>query len=264
MVGYPSRLKDVLKTLVVILGALVALIGLSGCQAKSNELTLLAAASTKEALTEAVAAYERDHPNVRIHLSFGGSGALAEQVVQGASVDLFLSASTSAVEKVTEAKKAYAIYPMLENTLVMIQPVTSSFLLESEDQLVAAQIRKIALGETKSVPAGAYAKRILTDLDLYEILNEKYVYAKDVKEVISWVAAGEANAGFVYATDALLEPSVTVIKTYTSEETGVISYPLVVTTSKETQTLKDFVAWLRSERGVAYFTQYGFKAAKGE
>lgn len=262
MVTCFSQLKQIFQRAAIGLMTTAVLFSLSGCQTTSNDLTILAAASTKEALTEAAAAYEQQRPEVTIHLSFGGSGALAEQIAQGAKVDLFLSASAAAVEKVSQAKKAYDTSILLENQLVMVQPATSSFWLESEDQLDASQIRKIALGEPKSVPAGAYAQKILTDLKLYEALSEKYVYGKDVKEVLSWVASGEASAGFVYQTDALSEPKVRVVKTYTSEALGVIGYPLVRTNPSETQPIQAFVTWLKSEQGMAYFKKYGFQAVK--
>lgn len=239
---------------------LFSLIFVSGCSSNPKEITMLAAASTKDALTEAAKEYEAKHVGVKINLSFGGSGALAEQIVEGAKVDLFLSASPASVKKVTEAGKNCDASNLLKNKLVLIQPVTQSFAVMKEEDLTATYIRKIALGEAKSVPAGAYAQKVLENLNLYSGLSEKFVYGKDVKEVLSWVAAGEADAGFVYQTDALLEPKVVVVKTYTDKETGDISYPLVLTSSANNDEAKAFMNWLKSEVGMRYFSKYGFES----
>lgn len=239
---------------------LFSLIFASGCTSNPKEITMLAAASTKDALTEAVNDYEAKHSGVKINLSFGGSGALAEQIVEGAKVDLFLSASTASVKKVTEAGKNYETTNLLKNKLVLIQPVTQSFAVMSEEDLTSKYIRRIALGEAKSVPAGTYAQKVLEDLNLYSELSEKFVHGKDVKEVLSWVAAGEADAGFVYQTDARLEPKVVVVKAYTDKETGDINYPLVLTSSAANGEAKAFMNWLKSESGMAYFKKYGFES----
>lgn len=258
---YAMGQKNFIKAkMTIVLMCLLMMAMLSGCSLQKDDITMLAAASTKDALTEAANAYMASHENVSIHLSFGGSGALAEQIIESGNVDLFLSASTVASKKVEKAGRAVSQLNLLSNQLVMIQPVTDSYYVGQLNDLREPQVTKIALGEPKSVPAGTYAQKVLEDADLMTALSEKCVYGKDVREVLSWVAAGEANVGFVYQTDAMLEPLVSVVKTFDASETGDIIYPLVLTNSKDNEAATQFMNWLRSEAGMSYFIKYGFKS----
>ncbi len=165
-------------------------------------LLISAAASLQAPLEEVALAFEKQHPEVTINLNFGGSNALARQIENGAPTDLFLSAASEPVDQLVETNviTSSAVVPFLTNTLVLITR-TDLPDLTSLAELTSPSIRTIAIGEPATAPAGAYAFESLQKLGLLEKLRPKFVYAKDVRQALTWVATGNADAGFVYASD---------------------------------------------------------------
>jgi molybdate transport system substrate-binding protein len=97
----------------------------------------------------------------------------------------------------------------LKNEIVLVVP-NEEAIIKSFDDLKSQEDFIFAMGEPDSVPAGKYASEVLDYLELSEVLSEKTVLAKDVKEVLTWVELGEADAGMVYATDAYVSDKVTI------------------------------------------------------
>lgn len=115
------------------------------------------------------------------------------------------------------------------------------------------------MGEPKSVPAGQYAEETLTKLNLLDSLKNKIVYAKDVKEVLTWVETGNADAGFVYATDAKASEKAEVAVVAPEDSHKPILYPAaVIKASKNVDAAKDFINYLYSDKTKAVFEKYGF------
>jgi molybdate transport system substrate-binding protein len=166
-------------------------------------LTVSAAASLKDALAETEAVYERGHANIKFSNNFGSSGTLAAQIDQGAPVDVFISAAAKPMDDLA-VKRAdryrHAPQSVEEHTCAHC----AAGLETSRFSGTHGQINPvIALGDPASVPAGQYGKQTLLSLHLWDQLNAKLVLGKDVRQVLTYVETGNADAGLVYATDAM-------------------------------------------------------------
>lgn len=226
-------------------------------------LTISAAASLKDALTDIKALYLAEKPKTTLTINFAGSGALQQQIEQGADVDVFFSASTSNMDALKKEGLLIdsTVRNLLGNKLVLVVPldlrvpVNSSFSIAATDD----SIKKVALGEPKTVPAGKYAENVFTYLHVLDKVKAKTVYAQDVKQVLSWVETGNVDAGVVYLTDAKISKKVIVIATASEESHTPIVYPaaLIKTTNNYTAS-RDFLNFLTSDKAKAVFDKYGF------
>ena len=168
----------------------------------TGAIIVSAAASLTDVLNELAQTFQEEYPGTEVSFTFGGSGALQTQIEEGAPVDLFFSAAESNMDALEEQGliDAATRKDVLQNEIVLIAPqgetAVTSFetILDSEPQ--------IALGEAESVPAGKYAQEIFTNLGIWDEVKSHAVFASNVREVLAWVEAGEADCGVVYATDA--------------------------------------------------------------
>jgi molybdate transport system substrate-binding protein len=225
------------------------------------ELTISAAASLKDAMNEVKALYLKEKPNTTLTINLGASGSLAQQIEQGAPVDIFFSASSSNMTTLKDKNLLdnTTIKNMLGNKVVLIIPKDSKVSISSFAQVTDATIKKIALGEPTTVPAGQYAEQVFTYLKILDQVKAKAVYGKDVKEVLTWVETGNVDAGVVYSTDAKVSTKVTVIATASDASHKPIIYPVaMVKATKSPEATKDFLNYLSSDSAKAVFMKYGF------
>jgi molybdate transport system substrate-binding protein len=227
-----------------------------------TKLTVSAAASLKEGLAETEAAYRQGHADVEFINNFGSSGTLAAQIDQGAPVDIFVSAAAKPMDEL--AAKGLIVAGsrrnLLRNTLVLIAPLDSK--LRDFQGLADASIRVIALGDPASVPAGQYGRQTLSALHLLDKLNAKFVLGKDVRQVLTYVETGNADAGLVYATDAQASGKVRVVATAPESAHDPIVYPAaVVKGSRGEGTARQFVEYLCSPAAQTIFMKHGFTIA---
>lgn len=224
-------------------------------------LNISAASSLKDSLEEIKSVYSNEDPKVKITYNFGSSGALSEQIVQGADVDIFLSAAVKQMEVLSSKDLILkdTRKNILQNDIVLVTPKDSSEINTFQD-LTSDKIKKIALGEPKSVPAGQYAEEVFTKLGIIDKVKSKAVYGKDVKEVLTWVETGNADAGIVYATDAKTSTKVKIIATASSNSHSQIVYPVaIIKSSKNIDSAKKFMLFLNSAKAKTIFEKYGFK-----
>jgi molybdate transport system substrate-binding protein len=254
------------STLIVL--ALIAggsLRGNSSPQAGKVDLTVSAAISLKDALDEATQLYTKENPNVTIAANYGASGTLQLQIEQGAPVDLFISAAPKQMDAL-EAKGLLLAGTRLDlvgNELALIVPKDSSLGIASFQDLKRASVKRVALGEPATVPAGQYAKEVLTSLGIYDAVNSKAILAKDVRQVLTYVETGNVDAGIVYATDALSSPKVKVVATAPPKSHSPIVYPAaVIKASVNPAAARAFLSFLSSPRGLAIFQKYGFTSTR--
>jgi len=240
------------------------LLGIScSCYAQSKvSLTISAAASLKDTLVEIEASYKQSHANIDFINNFAGSGTLAAQIDQGAPVDVFVSAATRQMDDL-ESKGLIATgtrRDLLRNTLVLIVPLDSK--LRDFVGLTGSGIRMIALGDPASVPAGQYGRQTLLGLRLLDKISTKIVFAKDVRQVLTYVETGNADAGLVYASDAQSSNKVRVVATAPESSHDAIVYPAAVVKGSHNQegALK-FVEYLSSPEAKAIFVKHGFTIA---
>lgn len=235
---------------------------LPGCKSDHRTtLTISVAASLQDSITEIEAAYKRDHP-VQFRNNFGASGTLAREIEEGAPVDAFISAGVKPMDQLQAEGLLVAgsRTDLLRNSLLLIAPGGSD--LNGFDGLVGKRVRRVALGDPDSVPAGQYAKQTLQALRLYDDLRSKIVLGKDVRQVLTYVETGDADAGLVYATDAQISQKIRVVAIAPDSSHDPIVYPVAqVKGSQDESAASDFVAFLRSPAAKAIFEQHGFKMA---
>lgn len=230
--------------------------------AHADELVVSAAASLTNAFRGVATAFEKTHPNTKIVLNFGASDVLLRQIVNGAPADVFASADEAAMDKAVEAK---AVVPdtrhdFAANSLVMIVPADSTLTGPSvRETLAKPQVKHVALGNPASVPAGRYAKAALEREGAWDIVNGKAVLASNVRESLDYVARGEAEAGFVFGTDAALMPKAVKVAATVPTPTPV-TYPIaLVKGSAHPAEAAAFAEFVRSPDGQAILAKYGFR-----
>lgn len=229
--------------------------------AQSNtSLLVSAAASMKDVLEEIKPLYQQSQPNVNITYNFGSSGALQQQIEQGAPVDVFISAAKRQVDALEQKN---LLVPgsrtvIAKNRLVLIVPKNVSG-IRSFYNLKDAKVKKIAIGEPRSVPAGQYAQQVLQKLKIWDQIKSKLVYANNVRQVLASVESGNAEAGLVYSTDAKISNKVKVVVAADEKYHSEIIYPLaILKRSKNVDTAKNFSQFLASDKAKAVFRKYGF------
>lgn len=232
-------------------------------QKETVELTVSAAASLQDALTDLKKQYESDHKNITITYNFGGSGDLQQQISQGAPVDLFFSAAEDKFDTLVdegEIEKNDGV-DLLANDLVLVTPTENKKEIESFDDLTKAN--KVAIGTPESVPAGQYGVETLKSIDVWTKIKSKIVYAKDVRQVLTYSETNNVDAGIVYKTDALTSDKVKIVATADDQSHTPIIYPVgVIKNSKHTAEAKEFYAFLQSDDAMKVYKDYGFKGAK--
>ena len=242
---------------------------LTGCSSstkkenKTIELNISAAASLKEAMADLEAAYTSKNPEVSFVINYGSSGSLQQQIEQGAPCDLFISAGEKQMTALEEEGLLLdgTNKDLVKNSLVLVTSNDNE--ISSIDSLNSDAVSKIALGEPASVPAGKYADETLTSLAIKDSLNNKLVFAKDVKEVLAWTASGNADAGFVYLSDALSSDGVKIVETISEEYHSPITYPVaIIKDSDDIDAAKAFEDFLFTDEAQEIFEKYGYKSVE--
>lgn len=260
-----TRLRHQRTGWAALSAALTAVLALGSCGgARSSQtparLTVSAAVSLKESLEEIASLYQRQQTQVSIIFNFAGSGTLERQIEQGAPVDVFVSASPREMDSL-EAKDllvAATRRNIAANELVLIVPQESGEIAGFAD-LNTPLVKHVALGEPASVPAGKYAQETLTSLNLWNQIQPKLVFAPDVRQVLGFVATGNADAGMVYRTDFEISGRVKVVATAPPSSHSPIVYPAaVVKASRLEDQANQFVQFLAGGQAQAVLVRHGF------
>ena len=230
----------------------LAALMLAALPLQAKDLTVSAAASLKDAFQEIAAQYKRQHPDVDVKLNTAGSGALLQQLLQGAPVDVVAFADEkNAVD--TSTRRTF-----VRNDLVLIVPKNSRTSAASLQDLNRPAINRIALSNPESVPVGRYAKAALEKAGLFTALQPKIITTQNVRHSLDYVARGEVDAGFVYRTDAVLMPEKVRVTATIPLDTPV-SYPIAVSTdSSDKAEAQRFINYVLSPKGRQVLNKYGF------
>ena len=230
--------------------------------AQDKSLTVFAAASMKNALDEADAAYTAKS-GVKISASYAASSALAKQIEQGAPADVYVSADTAWMDysiknkSINEATRV----DLLGNAIVLIAPKDSKIenvaIGPGFDLAKLAGDGRITTGDVKAVPVGKYAKAALEKLGAWQAAEPKFAMAENVRAALALVARGEAVLGIVYSTDAKVEPGVKIVGTFPADSHPPIIYPVAATANARVDAA-DYLAFLRTSQAKAIFEKYGF------
>ena len=226
----------------------------------AQQITVSTAASLTDAFKELGPKFEATQPGTTVRFNFAASGVLLQQINQGAPVDVFVSADQDTMDR-GAAQKLIDLdtrKDFVSNSLVLIEPGKDGLGLKSLQDLGGANVRKIAIGKVATVPAGRYTKQVLDSAHLWTTLEPKFVQADNVRQVLDYVSRGEAEAGFVYRTDAtLLGDKVKIVLTTTGHTP--VSYPIaVVADSKQKALAKSFIAFLFTDAAQQVLARYGF------
>jgi len=230
---------------------------------EKKEVLISAAASTKEIMESLGSAFsEQSKADVKVNP--GPSNNLANQIVEGAPADLFLSASREWATKVADEKLAASSVELLTNKLVLIVPKGNPANVKSPEDLKSDAVKKIALAGEK-VPAGKYAEQVLTKLGLFETLNAagKIARGQDVRGALAFVDRGEAESGIVYSTDVGISPGVEIVHEFDPQLHDEIVYVLVLLKhGSENSSAKQFFEYLQSDAANAIYEKAGFTRLK--
>ena len=228
------------------------------------ELNISAAASLKEVMADLETEYNKSNENVTLVVNYGSSGSLQQQIEQGAPCDLFISAGQKQMNTLKEKGLLLddTIKDLVENSLVLVE--ANGVDITSFDDLKSDKVKHIAVGEPESVPAGKYADEVLTNTGIKDSVSDKLVFAKDVKEVLAWVASGNADVGFVYLSDALSSDSVKIVENVDEvNEHSSITYPVsVIKDSNNIDEAKKFEDFLFTDAAQKIFEKYGYKSVE--
>ncbi|MBD3867053.1 MAG: molybdate ABC transporter substrate-binding protein [Acidobacteria bacterium] len=226
----------------------------------ADGVSVSAAVSLRDALNDAwrpIGAEEQ----VEIVLNAAGSGTLLRQIMQGAPVDLFISASPAELD---ELERAGLLVPgsrvtVATNRLVTILAPLGEPPVQFGD-LAGPGITRVAIGNPRTVPAGRYAREALVSTGLWEPLQDRLVYAENVRQVVEYVARGDVDAGLVYSTDAELfrgrvrrgpEPP-------DGSYAPILYQAAILNEATEKEAAGELLELLLTERGRLTFRQYGF------
>jgi molybdate transport system substrate-binding protein len=225
-----------------------------------SQLTVAAAASLTDALDELTPFYRQSNANTTVRYNFASSGALQQQIVNGAPADVFISAAAKQMDALQQKNLLLVDTRrnVLTNRLVLIVPVKGSQ-VTSLTSLTDMGVKRIAIGDPSSVPAGQYAEEALTKAGLWTQLQPKYVLASNVRQVLQFVEAGNADAGLVYLTDARMTDQVKIAQTLPTNLHSPIVYPIAVLKNSRNPTAsRSFVEFLFSSAAQKVFEKYGF------
>lgn len=232
-----------------------------------EEILVAVAASLKNAYEEAlIPMFEAQHPGIKVEGIYDSSGKLQVQIEEGLEADVFMPASKKQMEALEKSGMidSETVVDLLENRMVLIVPAGRDGRLASFEDIQKAG--SIALGDPGSVPAGQYAKEALENLGLWEGIRDRASLGTNVTEVLNQVASGSADAGVVYATDAVgMEGRVKIVaEVPRGSLPGRIIYPAAVTThSAHKETAERFVRFLQTKEALGVFKSYGFLAGEG-
>ena len=197
---------------------------------RAERITVFAAVSLKDALTQIGKEYESANPGDDVEFSFGASGQLMAQIKEGAPADVFISAAEKQVKELIDAKLADASsrVSVASNLLVLIVPADAAKAVATFTELADARVKRIAIGQPRTVPAGEYAAQALAKVNVLDAVRDRLVYGANVRQVLDYVSRAEVDAGVVYATDAMTDPKVKVVATADAALHDPIVYPAVL------------------------------------
>jgi molybdate transport system substrate-binding protein len=231
--------------------------------ASAQDVTLSVAISLKEVTEDLGRTFMASHPGVTLRYNFGASGDLQKQIEAGAPVDVFLSAAQRQMDDLEKQKLIVASTrrAFARNVLVVVKPADSSVDLSKVNDLLESRVVHIAIGNPKTVPAGQYAEESLRALGLWDRVQPKLVFAENVRQVLDYVARGEVEVGFVYATDATTRAQ-GVKEAFRAPDDSYrpVVYPgAVVAASKQPALAQAFLDLLASPQGRAVLSRFGFQ-----
>jgi molybdate transport system substrate-binding protein len=239
-------------------GLALALAVLLTQAAGAADLTVSAAASLTHAFRDIAPLFEAAHPGAKVQLNFGASGALLAQIAKGAPVDVFASADQ---ESMDQAQGQGLVKPaqrrnFASNTLVVVVPASAAAAPKALSDV--AGYARIAIGLPASVPVGRYARDALMQAGLWSTIEPRMIGANSVRQALDYVARGEVDAAFVYATDASLLPDKVKVALTVAPPRPVLYPVATLAAAPNAAQGRQFVDFLFTPAAQAVLAKYGF------
>lgn len=247
-----------------MISILIVLLMKDGVKAAADsEIIVSAAISLTNAFGEIGTLFKEKQKEARVLFNFGASGDLARQILGGAPVDVFASASPRDMDDLDQKDMIIkgTRGDFAGNRVVLIISVKSAIRLTSFNDLSSGEVKRIAIGNPKTVPAGRYSEEILTHFHLMDSVKDRLILAENVRQVLDYVARGEVDAGIVYSTDALLRAKeVSIVAEAPEQSHRPVIYPIaVIKGSKQEILSKEFISIVTSKDGKKVLEKYGFR-----
>ncbi len=248
------------------IAAVAAMLGIvSLCAApaaRADDVLVFAAASLKNALDDAAAAYQRQGGD-KVSVSYAASSALAKQLESGAPADIFISAD---LDWMDYAQQRNLIKPatrknLLGNRLVLIAPASSTLSVEIKPDFPLARLLgdgRLSMADPDAVPAGKYGKAALEKLGVWASVEGKVARAENVRAALFFVSRQEAPLGIVYETDAAADKGVKVVAAFPEDTHPPIVYPIALTAAGKNAGAAKFLGFLESPAAEPFFEKQGF------
>lgn len=255
---HPARSRIPGRARRLLAGVLCSL--LFAAPALAADLTVSAAASLGNAFREIAPLFEARNPGTRVVFNFAASDALLAQVARGAPVDVFASADEETMDRAGNQKllAAGSRRTFARNALLVVVPADAKARPAALADLQQPAFRRIALGSPASVPAGRYARAALEAAKLWTPIEPRAVFAQNVRQALDYVARGEVDAGFVYATDAMIMKDKVQVAFSVPTATP-IRYPAAaIAGSANGDAARRFVDFLLSPEARAVLARQGF------
>jgi molybdate transport system substrate-binding protein len=229
---------------------------LLGCRSQpAQTVNVFVAASTADALGEIARDFEAE-TGVRVAISPAASSTLAVQIENGADADLFLSADEESADRAAKAVGGER-RDLLGNRLVVVVPADDPVSLAGLADLKGDRFKRVAVARA-DVPAGKYARQALQAAGVGDALKDRLIEGGDVRATLTYVVRGEADAGFVYATDAASNGTVRVAYEVPEQLHRPIRYPLLLL-RRDNPAARRFYDYLGGDKATAVFRRAGFQ-----
>lgn len=244
---------------VVLLAGALSVTVLSA-PAVAADLVVSAAASLTNAFKEIGENFEKQQQDTKVLNSFAASDVLLQQIINGAPVDVFASADQKAMDKAVEAGAVDADTRrnFVQNGVVLIVPSDNPKNIKSVSDLAHKEVTRVAYGNPETVPVGRYTQGALEKSGDWGTVDSRKILGQNVRQVLDYVARGEVDAGFVFATDAaIMKDKVVVVETL--ETTVPVTYPIaLVKRTGRNETGQAYLDYILSDEGQAVLAKYGF------
>ncbi|AFM42886.1 molybdenum ABC transporter, periplasmic molybdate-binding protein [Desulfosporosinus acidiphilus SJ4] len=236
----------------------------SANQSKQVKLMISTAPSLKGSFEIIKGLYEAKNPGVTLTFNYGPSGSLQNQIEQGAATDIYISQGKpqmDALEQKGLIKKDSRVNLLGDELVLIVKKDNTS--IKSFEDLARPDVKKIGIGEAKSVPAAKTTQETLQTLRLWDALQSKMVVGKDLMQVMAYVETGNADAGFVWDTIAITSDKVKVAATAPADSHSPVVLPAaIIASSKNSDDAAKFLAYLQSDEAMKIFNSNGFAKVK--
>ena len=236
--------------------------GSDSTPAEKKEITVAAASSLTNAFTEVGAAFEKAN-NCTVTFSFGSTGTLSEQIVNGAPFDVFAAADESTIKKLDKVGQLISdtIQPYAVGHLGIASLKKSNIQIKSIEDLLRPEIKKVAIANTESAPYGLAAKQALENAKLWDKIEPKLVYGKNISDTLALVTTGNAEAGFISLS--LNDGEILNFNSIDSKMHEPIRQAIAVTNNAKEEDLgRQFIEFVKSKEGTEIMSRFGFSSSE--